>query len=498
MSQGVTIRKLANQVVPKDYLELAVNNGAKVWGGAFVDKGILEIPKGTDVTVEMLEQTFEEFKDIDVTLILNDSTAGTNLEAMPPYPLIETDDEQPLVAIIPEGNFPSFEKKGSANPPMYFLAEHLFDEFNSAFDMCDKNLDKFMENITKDSFKKKMNLNSVGRGYITVIAQNGKCVTFGQGDTDSGDKFPWGWVSNTFGYGKEASAPAEPEKKKSMFSRSTVREKHHVPSHAAVASGATEPPKTETAIPKTTNTGSNNPQPPKTETKRVILAIDNIEVVKVKIPPGSRRERRGWIKQRLGYVPPTVDNMDQVYSLYKSPTGAILTRDEINKHLGLSAAKLRSDKPLLGNPKPTGSDTDPDHIDPDKQVSGDPLPVLSPNARKSFQAYLSNDRIKKIIAEGAEQITDPKHVQGLEGKIPPFGNQLGLADMKDFDALPFAEFENLCRQNFHGFATMCWSYRNRALKAEMALGKAEGKTAEPVSEAPVEKKRSMFSRNKAA
>lgn len=501
MSPSVIVQRKANQTPPDAFWELILQNCSKIWSATIVADDKIEIAKGENCTLDLIKETIADFKDCNITFYFADAEKGSNLKDHPPYDIIANDDDEPLVVLLAEGNFPAHDKSGngSSHPPIYHLAEKLSDEFFSVYDMSDKDLKKFFTNIQKEHFTKKMKLESVSRGYITVMTATGDAMTYGQGDTAK--EFDWGWASNTFGFGGKKEEPkAEEPKRRGMFSRpASSKEKHtpHQPSNAVAAAVADNPPKTDTAIPKTTDTGSNNPQP-ETRPKPAVLTIENITKKKVKIPEMSRKLRKGWIKARLGYTPPTVDNPDQVYEVYVSPTGAYLTRDDINRALGMSAAKLFGDKPLQGNPKPTGKDTDTDHIDPDKQVSGDPLPILSPNARQGFQKYLSDDRIKKVIAEGAEQITAPDYVQGLETKLAPFHNQLGLKTMEDFDALPFAEHENICRQNFHGYATMGWTWRNRAIKAEMELARLKGKApkeepkAETVEEKPA--RRGMFSR----
>jgi len=497
MSQGVIIIKKANAEVPKDFLELALQSCPKVWGAAFVDKGVLEIMHGENPVAEDLLKTLDEFKDIGITLYLGDSTSATNLKGVPPFPLIETDDEEPLVAIIPEGNFPGYAKEKSTFPPAYHLAEHLFDDFNASFDMVDKNLDKFMGGIEKDSFKKKMNLASVSRGYITVIARNNQVITFSQGETAK--DFDWGWCSNTFGYGaeKKEEPKAEPEKKGGMFSRrSTVREKHvdHQPSGNVTGNGADKSPPTETAI-KAPESGT--PKPPPKEPKKLVV-IEDITIKKMKIPPMNRKNRANWIKEKIGYKPNTIDDVNAEYEVYTKPDGTVLSRDEINRLFGLSAAKLFDEKKLTNAP-PLGAQTENQNIDSSKEVI-QPMPILSGSARERSKRFISDERILKLISENSEVITDPDNVQNTETKIPPHWQQLGEKDSSQWDALPFLEIEKYGRADIHALAVLAYSWKMRALKAEHSIKskikdgmKDQLKPVEAEAEPP-KKARGMFSR----
>lgn len=500
MSQlGVIIHRPAGKPAPETaYLELALQNCSKVWGIAILADGKLDLNQGENPDLNLLTTTFEDFKDEALTIFLGDAGEGANnRKDIPPYDIIVNDDDEPLVVLFPEGNFPAFDKSGngSSHPPSYHLAEHMSDEFLTAFDMCDKDLDKFMANIAKDNYKKKMLLHSVSRGYVTVVAQNGAVVTFAQGDTagEIGDT----WVSNTFGYGKkEEPAPVPEKKSKGMFSRSTVREKvNHQPSNNVVAAGADKVPAAATAV-KAPAEGT--PKPP--EKKMVeALTIENVKVSRVKIPEHLPRKLRGnWIKERIGYKPNTLDDHKAEYQVYSKPDGTILTRDEINKFFGLSATKL----PKLTNADPIGKNTETEHIDPGKQVSANPLPVLSPTGRERLKSYISDERVKKIIGENAALITDPDNIQGTEGKIPLFSQQMGMKSMEDFDALPFAELELIGRNTIHDLAVLCWTYKVRALSAEAKVKKAQpkGETASSATPAAAEpevaapRRGGMFSR----
>lgn len=494
MSQGVIIRRPANKTLNGEYLALALASCSKVWGASFVDKGVLECFQGTDPTAETILDTLEQFKDVDVTLYLGNEVAGTNLKTVPPFPLIENDEEQALVAIIPEGNFPGFVKEKSSSSPAYHLAESLFDDFNATFDLVDKDIGKFMAGIQKESFQKKIKLNSVGRGYITVIAQNGESFTFAQGDTAK--EIDGVWVSNHFDFGAKAEKAPEPEKKRGMFSRSTVREKvDHQPSNAVNAAGVDQPDKTDTAV-KAPVAGE--PSPPRKDKEKKIYAVTDIRISKIKIPQHfNRKNKRNWIKERIGYNPQGVDDPKSEYEVYSEPDGTILTRSEINKLFGMSAAGLKA----LTNPEAAGKAEENDVKDRDVI----PVPVISGASRERLKTFVSSERVKKIIAENSTIITDPYNIQGTEAKLPTLAAQLEKKNLAEFDALPFAQLLEIGRGNIHELANIAHAWRLEKLKLQLDLDKLKGKKVSPEEVhqiakeelVPETKKRGMFSRNAA-
>ncbi len=499
MSQ-VIIRRKAGQSIPEDFLSLCPT---KVFGISLVDKNKLETPHGTDFTLEALRATENDFKDVAFTLFLSDADKATDLNDVSPYDLIGNDDDEPLLSVHIAGEFPGFAKEKSSRSPAYHLAAFIAEYCETVFDAVDKDLGKLMNKISEDKFKDKIKMNAVSHGALMFVAQNGACVTITQGDTAK--EFPWGWVSDTLGYteGKKEEPKKEEEKPKGLFARrSSTREKFQ--SNAVERTPDAQPPKADTAV-KAEDPNNLPAKPEATKTKPVILTLENITIKKVKCPGGySRKNRRIWAKSIIGYTPPNIDQQDAEYQVYVSPTGAVLTKKEIQKALGQSAVGL----PKLDNPIPLGRNEDREakHIDPDRPVPN-PLPILSKNGRDRMHRILSDDRIKKVIAENASLITDPDMVQNKEAKLPLFAAQLGMKDMKEFDAFPFIEIERIGRNEIHDLATLAWAWKCRALSAEHKLGKAKPQTQQTTApepeqqDAPAEtppKRAGLFARRAAA
>lgn len=495
MSQ-VIIRRKANQEIPEDFLKLALAQCPKTWGIALIDGGKLETKRGTDIDLDLIRATEKDFNDVPFTLFLSSADKATNLNDISPYDLVGNDDDEPLLTVFIDGEFPGYNREKSSSSSAYFLAQECANIAELIFDAVDKDLGKLMVKLGEKNFSEKIKMNAVSHGYITFVAQNGGMVSIGQGDTHK--EFPWGWVSNTFGFGETKEPPKEePTKKKGLFAkRSTVREPvNHQPSNNVIEAGADKVPPKETAV----------QAPPPTQNKPIPLTLTNIIVKEMAIPAHlPRKLAKRWIKERIGHVPPNYQENGAKFKIYFGPDGKHLTLSEVQRALGHSAMGL----PKLENPKSQSQkDVEPKNIDSSKLVSS-PLPIISPSARERFQRFISDTRIKKIIGENSGLITDPDNVQGYEGKIVPLNEQLQMKDMKDVDALPFVEFEAIGRSDIHMLAVMCWHYKVRALKAELALSKAKPKKTEAqhVEEhtlakeelAPETKKKGLFARRAVA
>lgn len=483
MSQtGVIIRRKGNQLVPNEVFEKALINNPTAWGAAITTEDGLQINCGgaEDINVDFFQETINAFPKDDITFYLGNSDAAVNLEDVSPYVLLTNGDDPLIVAFI-EGNFPGLAQEKSSHPPEFFLANSvLAPKLSELFELTDSNLDKLMVYIEKATFKKDILLNAVSRGYITIVASNGKSVTLAVGDTAK--EYPWGWVSNTYDEVKPEAKP-EPAAKTAFPKRSTVREKASVP-----PSGPVNQPKVEE---------------PKTDTTAKDKAFT---VSKWKPAAGmSRNQRKQEYKAILGYLPKGWADGVEV-EVYRDAKNSIVRSSQV-KAMGLAVAGL----PKLNNPGPQHNrddkDTDTEHLpkpqpqaQPDKPVTADILPIMAPKVRDYMKDFISQKDIQKLIAENADIITDPSKVASMEKKIATFSQQLGLKDgsIHDFMQLPYEVFDKFAKEQPQGLAVLAWSFKNM-LASRLAK---EAKKEEPViaAEATPEpaKKVAFPKRNQAA
>ena len=482
---GIIIRRNKDTFVPNEAFEKAIAENPTAWGAAVIDGDELIVNRGDGHDLEFFQNTMKTYPDSDITFFLCNSEAGLNIDDISPYEVLSHNDKLQVVAFI-EGNFPGMVKDKSSHPPEFFLANtYIAPRLAEMFELCDYSIDKLMTHIEKPIFKKDLMANAVGRGYITLIGVNGKSVSYASGDTSR--EYPWGWMSNAYGYGETpVTAPATVENKpKSAFpkTKSTVREPAPRPS---VPPAGAEPQKTETAV---------KPAP-----GPVAYSVAKWAPNK----DASRSQKKDQYKARLGYLPKGWVNGIEV-EVYKDKDGKIVNVAELKK-LGLLVAGL----PKLNNPDPHSNrddkDTENEHLpNPEapaqtEKVVTERLPVLSPKSREYLKDTLRRQDIQKMIAENADIISDPKKVAAMEEKIAGICTQLGLKSdaIEDFLKLPFEVLCTINKERPEAFEVLAWNFKNMAASLTAKKAKAEVNTDEDGDVKSEPKARVAFPKRKAA
>ena len=483
---GVIVQRKAGTMIPNDYFEKVIKENPTAFGAVVVTekdgKKLMQISTDTKpMSLEDFQTAQKAFMDNDITFYFCNSESAVSLKDLSPHILIvkecedNPEEEEPQVVAFIEGNFPTHVQAGSSHPPEYHLArDYLVPKLEGMFEMCDGDLDKVVEQLKKPFFKKELMLNSVSRGYITLVTATGACLTFAQGDTAG--EFPWGWTSNTYGFGKVAEKPPASEKKPSIFAgKSTVREKATPPSEKIAE--AVKAPATETA-----------------SVKGYTFKLER---------PGahlSRNETADWYKSRIGYKPPKSEERIPV-NCYYDPQGKLLTFAQLNKQLGMAAAGLiaQAKNPSREAPKNTQpSEVKSEQTLPatsEKPVSVDPLPIMSPTTREKIEAIRSRPGYKQLIDENAKVIADPKQAESYEVKLVDFGKQMGVKDLREFGCWDYKMIDELPEQ---GAKVMLNSFIALAMKhSNVLFPPVAEKVEEKVEETPHAKKPSIFKRSAA-
>ena len=416
MSQsGTIVRRSANTFIPDAYLELVTAANPNGYSAAFVEDGNVKFVKDTaGATVDDIKETMQAYPDKDITFYFCQSDAALNQDDLPPYVLLQENKNTPLILGFIDGNFPNFAKSESSHPPEFFFAhEYLVPKFEGMAEMSE-DLNKVTAAMQKPYFKKELLLNCVSRGYVTLVCANGTDLTFAQGDTSA--EYKWGWVSNNHGYALAPPEEKKVEKKKGgIFGRSTVREPANVP------------PKEEIAEAVKVNVTA-------------VSIIKNFKGWTVKDwapkPSDSRSNKKDGYKTRIGYLPPGWEQCPTVRAYY-DPGGKLSTFAQMNKALGLEAAGLQ--KLAANPPRMQGKDTEPDKVEHDqtlpaesKAVTTEILPIMSPPGREYIEKLRGTEQYKKMIAENAAVINDPKKFEGYEAKFVDFAKQMGAKSMDEF------------------------------------------------------------------
>jgi hypothetical protein len=474
MQTGVIIRRNAGLLVPDQYLQTALTANSKGWGAAIFADGKLEVNHGDNPSLELLKDTMESFKDNDITFYLCNSDAALNEDDISPYTICSKDDTPELIAFI-DGKFPGRAKAGSSHPAEFFIAsEYLIPKLQAFYELTDGNVAKIVEQLKKPIFKEELLANAVDRGFVTFLASTGDALTFAKENTTSAE-FPWGWVSNHYGFQQKAEAPEVPAKKSMFGGKSTVREKAPAAASPAVAA-AVVPPKTETAAVK--------------NYKKVMWAPAKTL---------SRKDRKVSYKNKIGYCPKGWEDCVQV-EVYSDSSNKILTFSEA-KALGLQAIAL----PSLNNPEKV-KDTEVENVpqpvqkpaaNPTGKVVTERLPLISPQTRDYLKSYLSDPKVQKIIGDNASIIHDPMKVKQLEERFADLSTQMGMKDgISDFMSFSYEMMYDLCEKKPDAASVMMWTFRNM-LASKMAKKPEVVETVEDAVETPPVKK-GMFGNKKVA
>lgn len=428
----IIVRRNGNQYIPNDYLELLLKTHSAAYSAALVstegETKELLVTKGDGdgLNVELIQETMKSFPLDDITFCFYASDKALSMDDINPFTLLKGQ----VVAFV-SGEFPGYDKPTSSKSSEFFFAhEYLKPKLEMLSELVDGNLEKIVTAIGKPNFKTDALNNAPSHGVITLMCADNTTVSFAK--TEDASEFPWGWVSNTLGYGgKSSKKEGETTQKKGMFSgRSTVREK--VGSNGQPTPSEPPKPAKSDAVTATAEALKAN-------------ALENYTVKKGNLPPEhlSRKDRGKWYLNRLGYKPDKWDQGKGVpIELYVNPQGQIMTLSDVKK-LGLAAANL----PARNNPARSGKDTENENISNgqmdnappagEKNVLTERLPVMSPRARQHFEAYLKEAKVQKKIAENADIITDPTHVQAIEKKFAGFATQMGWKDMGDVCKLSY-------------------------------------------------------------
>lgn len=477
MSQsGVIIKRNATLAIPAEYSQLALKENPTAWGAAIVTPdGLLTSSASSPMDLEVLADTLKDFDNRDIYLYLCNSESAINMDDVSPYWILEKDDAPLLVGFF-DGSFPGFAKSESSHPSEYhFVNDFVIPKIQGMFEMCDGDLLKVLAQIEKPLFKKELMVHANPRGFVTLVAANGKALTFGTGE--GSNEYKWGWVSKNYNYA--VSVPVHPkeqaEAKKSLFpQKSTVREKH-------VPSGTPVSPETTAGASVVQNFTIRKEGPRSTD---------------------SRKDRKLFYQRRIGYCPVGWENNIQIEVWVDPKTNQTVFLSEIKK-LGIDAVGV----PKLNNPvRAEAKDTEPNNVSGNTRPNGPGvtdtvLPIMSPKTREYAKDILSNDDVKKLIAENGNPISDPKDAKGNEIKIAGFGEQLGHKEgLSDFARLPFSYFDKISKEKPELLANLCWAFKNMAFA--LKASKAEKLTAEETHVIAQEElkpqKKSLFPQKKVA
>jgi hypothetical protein len=337
-----------------------------------------------------------------------------------PFNILEKDKKISLVAFA-DGEFNAFSQTDSAHSNEYHLVTNLLiPEAKQLYRLVGEDIAKFMLEIA-DPAKQQLFLNaSVPRGTITLLAANGAVFSFEKNERKG--KFPWGWVSDTYGYA-EKEFPAKDEKQSTV---SAMKAKLLGKPVAKPEPSLIVPAK-DTSVP-------------------TVLQQKTEETAQLGSPPRdihSKGALKKWYRHNaLNGILPT--NWSE--------------RPEVPLK---SKIKTFKDIPIVADTKPVDSkpkDVEPKHIPvadkPKENPQEHKIPIISVGAKKDII-----DKFLKTVDTNSAEILDPKNIQSLENRLPTFCEQVGLKGLEETFRWSFKSLVELGEISKEALATLLMNYR---------------------------------------
>ena len=399
---GVIVVRKKNQDLPEEYLSKVFSEHKTCMGAAVVVDGELGVNSGpAGGTVEGIKEALSEVKDKDVVFFFGTLASGAPEDEVQPYKLLEDADGNPLIVGFFDGSFPSYAKAGSSHSDAWFLAnEFLRPLFKDYYESKESDIALVNKDISKPVFKMQVEKTWQDRGTITLLTKTGDIHTFSLNDKSS--DFPWGWVSNTMGFGI-AAAPA----KKGWWGNKK-------PTQPV----ATEKPVANPIVPKM-------PQLPVAPAKTDTVIPTAATLPKLKCPLTITKERKikGWYREHCGTVPPNYqDHPDWPVTIGRSleEIGAIMA--SVRQPDDLTNAKIQQERK---------KDVTPHHIPQATVGESESLPIITAEQKKAISEKFPASIVAQVLDQNSNKIFPPDQIQGVESKWPKFTEGCGYKGLED-------------------------------------------------------------------
>lgn len=376
-------------------------------------------------TVEEVLATDKDMKDV-VMVYRFANTEGLNETDVQPYTVLVDKEDNPTVLMFLSGDFNSYAEPASTYSEEYMASnKYIIPKLKKIFANVGQDLDKFYGELNDPMTKTELTNCITGSGAITLLVQGHTLMTFDK--QSGGSQFPWGWVSDPYGYTETPPKAAAPEPKpvkqavKSMFGQRKGLSK-------PIAS--TEPvtqPKPATAVPA---------PPAQPDNKEGPKEPSETEHKLVEPPPGVHGDaKRRWFNDNCLFVP---------NNWYKA--GVKAPYDPVK------AAK---------NAKRTEPVRDLKDLKEKIEEKASKPFTPDPNRIKKVQGFITT-----LDANGFTNSVDVKQLQAVEAKHPTFFELTGQQDYTLFDGRSREALIALGKMDLEFLVSLMEDWRSRMLTAE--------------------------------
>jgi len=401
---GTVVTKLADQVIPDEFIELALKTMPTTAGFAVAvengETGMIKCDGSSegDVTLDQVNQMQEDYKDSTCVFYFSIFPSAFSPNCAQPFIALEEDGAEgaDLVVFI-EMDEASKPLPASKNSPefdtfMKFIKPALVRIWKS----CNQDITETMQEIATDPGLPDL----IGMLYdkqatVLMLGANGEMISFGRNEAEV--SYDWGTASATCGYGD----------KKTVVEKVAETVRRGMGSgRLRGATAAASPSSSKVSEDATTSGGSEAEKyhaPPLNASKQEKgqWYLDNNEGI---IPPGYKSCPK-ILKMEYRQIKSLKDKKLEQIAVTKRPIADVVPVRQKNGDKSVDAAK-------------------------GKAVTTEVLPVVPPPQLKKLAEFMKTPIVGKNVNEG-KSILDPERFVDMEKKYSSFPEVAGLKGLEE-------------------------------------------------------------------
>lgn len=215
MRNEVVACKYPNHLISDIWLNKVLETHKTCVGFALAKDGIIlhnnfdpaEVP-----LLEAIKKTQEKFKTEHVFFQFaraDDPEKEYDLDSFQPFPILKKGDDT-ILAVMLEGDFPTYAKEGKNTPAYHFFKDYLEPKVIEMYGDLG-NLDKLCMRMDGGPFRNDLKPHFEPRGYMLVLPSRGK--SFAVSNNKLGGAYTWGLTSQSLGIPSDLHDVKVPEVK---------------------------------------------------------------------------------------------------------------------------------------------------------------------------------------------------------------------------------------------------------------------------------------------
>lgn len=446
MQEHVIAVQTANHALPDGWLKKAQENGfGTAVGFAYVDKGSLKTALiDTETTLQDLQETVANLKEHTVIFYFMKADTTPLNEDIQPFYLLSDENQLPVLVAFVDGNTTTWNKPESTHG----AARHaVWGYLGPKIEKILKDKKTLKDTVTEleDPLTRQELLNNMvlGHGTIMILSSDGVLLDI-TANHPTRMTYPWGWVTNSFGYLEQSAAPPAPPAPRVNPMLAAIGKAPAAP--AAPKPSVPSAPKAPSA-PKPVAPAA--PKAPAAPLAPGVHQVSGSTVLRAPAAPPAPKTATA--------IPPNAGKHDDLFISMAPPEGlrgqkGALRKWYYNNNTDLvkdsKTNKMRGKLPdnyenlppvLVRKPKVTKSLNDAgelikatgtEHLPISQQVVSvdEKLPIISPAQIKGIREELLRRATLMYSDPATKTLPDLKFYQEIEEKYPTFFESVGVED----------------------------------------------------------------------